>query len=111
MLLDAINTGREMVLSQSVASRDSMPMKELAGMLKKAKLNPNIEMFVLVPTLKDVEQKTALEEYEANLAEIVNWAKAKDFKICVSTLPLLNGKAYETVHTYNDLKLQLLRHI
>lgn len=105
-LMDVLNDGREMVAMHTVASLHAN-LARLAADFESSEMDGRVRTLVLVPPLKDVQEKTSLEGYRQSLEAILSRAKGSVAKCIVSTIPLFEpdpqGDLNRAMGPYNEV--------
>jgi lysophospholipase L1-like esterase len=92
MLLEGLNRGRAMVARDSIVSRKTLPLAELAAKVQAAAPAAGTTALIVIPPLWDLQQKTPPDAYEQTLRSLVVWSEKQGIKCCFATFPVLDGK-------------------
>jgi len=105
MLLEGLNRGRARVARNTIGSRKTLPLAELAGKVQGAAVNKGTTALVVIPPLWDLQQKTPLAEYEKTLLSLVEWSEKQGVTCCIATFPVLESKetGKTAVAPYNEV--------
>jgi len=105
MLLEGLNRGRAMVARDTIGSRQTLPLAELARKVQSGAVNKGTTSLVVIPPLWDLQQKTPLAEYEKTLLSLVEWSEKQGVTCCIATFPVLDAKETGNTDTapYNDV--------
>jgi len=91
MVLDGMNSGREMVTASRVADKNTLPLRKLIPNLAAAIENGRTRHMLLVPPLGDARDRTPIDEYKRSLQSVAEFAAQHGLKLVIATIPILDG--------------------